>query len=155
MQESYVDTLCQEIDVAAAAADRCSHEPLRTVFFGGGTPSLLPPNLLVRLLDKLNEHFGIQSGAEIAMEMDPGTFDEAKLRAFVAAGVNRLSMGVQVRDVLISIGLTPTRLCSGVLLFLQGGSALVSDTTGLHLILDQPRGPACLGMSLSMSNLQC
>lgn len=97
MQESYVDTLCQEIDVAVAAADHPSHEPLRTVFFGGGTPSLLPPNLLVRLLDKLNERFGIQSGAEIAMEMDPGTFGEPKLRAFMAAGVNRLSMGVQVR----------------------------------------------------------
>ncbi|GAQ80361.1 oxygen-independent coproporphyrinogen III oxidase [Klebsormidium nitens] len=93
--ERYVDTVCQEIDVTRAAADPASFEPLRTVFFGGGTPSLLPPRLLDRLLKKLEHNFGIQSDAEISVEMDPGTFDDDKLRAFMSTGVNRLSMGVQ------------------------------------------------------------
>lgn len=97
LQENYVDTVCQEIDVTRAATDPASFEPLRTIFFGGGTPSLLPPRLLDRLLQKLDRCFGIRSDAEISVEMDPGTFDDGKLRAYMAAGVNRLSMGVQVR----------------------------------------------------------
>lgn len=88
----YVDLVCREIRLAARVN---SNKPLQTVFFGGGTPSLLPPPLLLRIIATLNEHFGIDSGAEISMEMDPGTFDVHSLRQLMAGGLTRLSMGVQ------------------------------------------------------------
>ena len=72
--------------------------PLRTVFFGGGTPSMVPPALVGKILETLEERFGIDEEAEISLEMDPGTFDAAKLGAYVALGVNRVSLGVQSFD---------------------------------------------------------
>lgn len=88
----YVDLVCREIRLAAKVN---SSKPLQTVFFGGGTPSLLPPPLLLRIIDTLHEHFGIDSGAEISMEMDPGTFDVHSLRQLMDGGLSRVSMGVQ------------------------------------------------------------
>eukprot|EP00899_Mesostigma_viride_P019255 jgi/Mesvir1/27330/Mv07146-RA.1 len=69
---------------------------LETVYFGGGTPSLLAPEQLCRILSALDDRFGVRFGeAEITCEMDPGTFDAAKLRAFLDMGVNRVSVGAQ------------------------------------------------------------
>ena len=82
----------------AASPRLASPHPLRTVFFGGGTPSLVPPDLLRRVLSALDARFGIHPDAEISAEMDPGTFDRAKLDAFVAAGVTRVSLGAQSFD---------------------------------------------------------
>jgi len=76
-------------------AGHLGRPPAQTVFLGGGTPSLLPPDLLERLLDAVRAHFTLDPAAEITMECNPGTLDEAKLRAIRAAGVNRLSFGVQ------------------------------------------------------------
>jgi oxygen-independent coproporphyrinogen-3 oxidase len=77
-------------------ADRYSaDETFETIFFGGGTPSLLPPSVLGRLLDALHAHYRINSGAEITVETNPGTEDIEKLRAYRALGVNRLSIGIQ------------------------------------------------------------
>ena len=72
--------------------------PLETVFFGGGTPSLVPPDVLGSILRVLQEEFGFAQDVEISAEMDPGTFDEDKLRAFLDLGVNRVSLGVQSFD---------------------------------------------------------
>lgn len=69
--------------------------PLETVFFGGGTPSLVPPSLVSSVLDTLRGKFGVRSNAEISIEMDPGTFDAEKIKAFMGLGVNRVSLGVQ------------------------------------------------------------
>lgn len=69
-----------------------------------GTPSLTPPHLLDRLLRRVGEAFGVEGGAEVTMEMDPGTFDEDKLRAYVASGVNRVSLGVQSFDEELLVG---------------------------------------------------
>jgi putative oxygen-independent coproporphyrinogen III oxidase len=72
------------------------HPPLlQTVFFGGGTPSLLSPPQLVQILAAIEQHIGISPNAEISMEIDPGTFDLEQLEAYATAGVNRVSMGVQ------------------------------------------------------------
>jgi putative oxygen-independent coproporphyrinogen III oxidase len=89
----YLNALTQEIGQMPG-----SREPLETIFFGGGTPSLLTAQQLDRVLRTLELRFGIAPGAEIAMEIDPGTFDGAKLRGFRAAGVNRFSFGVQAFD---------------------------------------------------------
>jgi putative oxygen-independent coproporphyrinogen III oxidase len=68
---------------------------LTTIFFGGGTPSLLTVGQLGQILDWLGSQFGIADNAEISMEIDPGTFDLAQLRGYLQAGVNRVSLGVQ------------------------------------------------------------
>ena len=88
----YVELVCREIRLAARIN---GSKRLKTVFFGGGTPSLLPPPLLLRIVETLDENFGVESGAEISMEMDPGTFDVHSLRQLMDGGLSRVSMGVQ------------------------------------------------------------
>ena len=75
-----------------------SAQPLSSVYFGGGTPSLTPPRLLHKLLRDLDDRYGLADGCEVTLEMDPGTFDHAALDAFVAAGVTRVSLGAQSFD---------------------------------------------------------
>ncbi|MBR8840266.1 MAG: coproporphyrinogen III oxidase [Stigonema ocellatum SAG 48.90 = DSM 106950] len=86
----YVQVLCQEIANTPALG-----EPLVTIFFGGGTPSLLSPEQLKRILAALESRFGISPKAEISLEIDPGTFNLAHLQGYRDAGVNRMSLGVQ------------------------------------------------------------
>jgi putative oxygen-independent coproporphyrinogen III oxidase len=92
MVQTYVEVLCQEISLA----NRAEGDPgLATVFFGGGTPSLLSPPQLAQILEVLDRQLGIAPDAEISMEIDPGTFDLDQLQAYAAAGINRVSMGLQ------------------------------------------------------------
>jgi oxygen-independent coproporphyrinogen-3 oxidase len=86
----YVDVLCQEITMTPSYG-----QPLQTIFFGGGTPSLLSTAQLQHILQVLEKQFGVLSGAEISMEVDPGTFDFAHIAGYRGAGVNRVSLGVQ------------------------------------------------------------
>lgn len=86
----YVQVLSQEI-----AATPTLGKPLETIFFGGGTPSLLSSSQLAQILAQLESQFGIASQAEISMEIDPGTFALTQLQEYIAAGVNRFSLGVQ------------------------------------------------------------
>lgn len=66
-----------------------------TIFFGGGTPSLLDPRQIEALLESAHRLFKIEPQAEITMEANPGTVDAARLNGYYKAGVNRLSLGVQ------------------------------------------------------------
>jgi len=66
-----------------------------TVYFGGGTPSLLPAEAVERILDRIRASFRLQPAAEITLEINPGTVDADRLRRYRCAGVNRLSIGVQ------------------------------------------------------------
>ncbi|BAY23002.1 putative oxygen-independent coproporphyrinogen III oxidase [Calothrix sp. NIES-2100] len=86
----YVELLIQEISITQSFG-----QPLKTIFFGGGTPSLLAIDQLQQILASLERHFGIVPGAEISMEMDPGTFDLAHIEGYRSLGVNRVSLGVQ------------------------------------------------------------
>ena len=86
----YVEVLCQEIRIAPTYS-----QPLETIFFGGGTPSLLSTAQLQSILTTLEQRFGIASGVEISMEIDPGTFDFAHIAGYRSLGVNRVSLGVQ------------------------------------------------------------
>lgn len=90
--ETYVEHLIAEI------AAKGSGEPAGTVFLGGGTPSLLAPAQLERILAAVGRAFRLAPDAEITLEANPETVDEAKLRGFRAAGANRVSFGVQSTD---------------------------------------------------------
>lgn len=89
---SYVDALVREIGMRTPVGPRRAAD---TIFFGGGTPSRLPIADLERILGALHEAFALADDAEITLEANPGTLDAAGLRALRAAGVNRLSLGVQ------------------------------------------------------------
>ncbi|MBW4472912.1 MAG: radical SAM family heme chaperone HemW [Stenomitos rutilans HA7619-LM2] len=86
----YIERLCQEIRATTTFG-----KPLQTVFLGGGTPSLLAVEQLKRILITLEQQFGIATEAEIAMEIDPGTFDLVQVKGYRSAGINRVSLGVQ------------------------------------------------------------
>lgn len=72
--------------------------PLSTVYLGGGTPSMLTPAQVASLLQALQQRYGLAPGAEISLEMDPASFDEARLQGYLAAGINRVSLGGQSFD---------------------------------------------------------
>ncbi len=101
----YVEKLREEIDRSINFG-----ESLRTVFFGGGTPSLLSASQLSQILARLDRQFRILPNAEISMEIDPGTFDLTKIKEFRSAGVNRISLGVQAfqSEILKACGRTHT-----------------------------------------------
>ena len=88
----YVELLLEEIAGSAAGP------PLSSVYLGGGTPSLLTAEQVALLLEALRRRFGIAPGAEITLEMDPATFDQARLQAVLRRGVNRVSLGGQSFD---------------------------------------------------------
>ncbi len=69
--------------------------PLRTIFFGGGTPSTYPPALLAQTIEFLKEAYGFHEEYELTIEVNPGTVTGDKLKAWKEMGINRLSIGVQ------------------------------------------------------------
>jgi putative oxygen-independent coproporphyrinogen III oxidase len=69
-----------------------------SMFFGGGTPSLMPPETVAALLDGVRSHWALMPDAEITLEANPNSAEAERFRAFAAAGVNRLSLGVQALD---------------------------------------------------------
>ncbi len=95
LYEPLVAALVEEIRRAGAA--RC-RPPVHTVFIGGGTPTVLPPELLGKVLDACYQAFAVASDAEITCEANPGTVDQASFGALRAMGINRLSLGVQSFD---------------------------------------------------------
>lgn len=92
----YLTTLRQEIELVA---DRLGHrQPVRHVHFGGGTPTIMEPDELMRLVDLLTRRFAFEPDAEIAVEIDPRTLTPAMAVALGRVGVTRASLGVQSFD---------------------------------------------------------
>lgn len=92
LQNEYVAALTREID--ARSSDHAGR-PVRSIFFGGGTPSLLDPRLLERILISLRKHFAWEDATEVTLESNPKTVSLEKLKDFRSLGINRLSIGVQ------------------------------------------------------------
>ena len=88
----YADALCRDL---AQYAPRLQGHTVDTVYFGGGTPTLLPPELLASVLDCVFSHYLVSDDAEITAECNPATADEAAFSILRHAGFNRLSIGVQ------------------------------------------------------------
>jgi len=90
----YVDALGIETDMRAMSAE-FHGAPVETIYFGGGTPTILPAEWVAEVLGRLRNRFAVDDGAEVTIEANPGTVDEGEIAALLAAGVNRLSLGVQ------------------------------------------------------------
>ncbi len=98
LRERYVKALCEEIRIRARLMSDHAHGVFDTIFFGGGTPSLLTSAQVARIIDELKMNFDIDSEAEITLESNPKALSMESLKGYRDAGVNRLSMGVQSMD---------------------------------------------------------
>ncbi len=89
--DNFLQSLLCEIELQT----EFHHQKIETIFFGGGTPSLLSPAQLEIIFNHIAKYFLVDDAAEITVECNPGTVDEEKLRAYHSLGINRLSFGVQ------------------------------------------------------------
>jgi len=99
-RDSYADAVLAELDLASRVLDDdrptgSRRRTVDTVFFGGGTPTLLPADDLARILTGIDERFGLAPGAEVTTESNPESIDRAGLDTLAAAGFNRISFGMQ------------------------------------------------------------
>lgn len=91
-EAAYVAALCGDLDADAHFAQG---RPLTSIFFGGGTPSLFSAGAIGRILQHAEARLGFADDIEITLEANPGTFEQARFADYRAAGVNRLSIGIQ------------------------------------------------------------
>lgn len=98
-KEKYVKSLLNEISFYGRRYGKSGRNiHVTSVFFGGGTPSVLDVSLTVAILERLREQFYIEENAEITVECNPGTLSAEKLKIYRKAGINRLSIGLQSAD---------------------------------------------------------
>ncbi len=90
LAKAYTDALCKELHLKSIGADY-----LKTVYIGGGTPSLLPDECFIRIFSCLRDHYEISHDAEISVEVNPGTLNQAKVDLIRSLPINRVSLGVQ------------------------------------------------------------
>jgi oxygen-independent coproporphyrinogen III oxidase len=93
LAERYVAALIEELKTS-----RHRGEPVDTIYFGGGTPSLLAPSELDRILATVHEQFAIDRDSEVTLEINPGSVTREKLESFRNLGINRASFGAQTFD---------------------------------------------------------
>lgn len=131
----YFDALIAEIYSWREELERCE---IQTVFFGGGTPTLVNAEYILRSLDALRRCARFAENVEITLEGNPGTLDREKLKQYRSAGVNRLSLGAQVLDdrLLKSIGRIHT--AADVASAVQMARGLGFDNLNLDLIYALP-----------------
>ena len=91
-EELWLDSYKKEINFFAFAL---KHKRIKSIFFGGGTPSLMPPSLVIGIIDKLASLALLDNDTEITLEANPTSYEGSKFRAFKDAGINRVSIGVQ------------------------------------------------------------
>jgi oxygen-independent coproporphyrinogen III oxidase len=91
----YVRAVAEDMRLCAGAGMKAQSGGLRSVYFGGGTPSLLEADELLLLLRAAEQRFGLAAGAEVTVEVNPGTADRAKLERLRSGGLNRVSFGFQ------------------------------------------------------------
>ncbi|MEO1700479.1 MAG: radical SAM family heme chaperone HemW [Pseudomonadota bacterium] len=94
-QQQFAQAYLKEIEYVR---DVCGPQSVTSVFFGGGTPSLMAPETLDAILGAIDKAWGIPDSIEITMEANPASADAARFKAYRAFGVNRVSLGVQALD---------------------------------------------------------
>lgn len=129
----YVEALQREIRMSPWQG-----RSLDTLYFGGGTPSLLAPEDLGRILQALDQRYGLEGDAEITLEANPGTVDRQSLKALRRLGVNRLSLGVQSFDARSLILLGRGHTAEEAIRAWEAGRAAGFTNMGLDLIYGLP-----------------
>lgn len=95
-ESAYLSAYLTELGAAAAGID--SREPVTSIFFGGGTPSLMQPSTVGGIIDAIADAFHLTPDCEITLEANPGSVEANRFRGYREAGVNRVSLGVQALD---------------------------------------------------------
>ncbi|MFH1710111.1 MAG: radical SAM family heme chaperone HemW [bacterium] len=93
LMPDYIEALKAELGYYSSVYDRPS---IRTIYVGGGTPTLLPDELISSLFGSIQRDFDVSSGAEVTFEANPGTVTKEKLKTLIDSGVNRISLGAQI-----------------------------------------------------------
>jgi len=94
-QAAWRAALVKEIE---SAAERAGHPTLKSIFFGGGTPSLMPPDTVAAAIEAAHAHFSVQQDIEVSLEANPSSVEAKTFPALADAGVNRFSLGIQSFD---------------------------------------------------------
>lgn len=138
--DAFVAALEAEIDLRAGALGRTwpDRRPLDTVYLGGGTPSLLPPSTVARLLARIGERFGLAADAEVTLEANPGRDERGDPAAWRRAGVTRLSIGAQSLDPVELRVLGRRHAPSDVADTIAGAREAGIRSIGLDLLYDVP-----------------
>ena len=89
--KAYIEAMLLEIKASRSEVV----VPVPTIFFGGGTPSIIDPTYIERIMEAIREQYEVESEAEITIECNPGTVSLKKLLAYKDAGINRISFGLQ------------------------------------------------------------
>lgn len=89
-QKRYIEDLSKDVEKTGIEGYK-----VNTIYFGGGTPSYIEPELIIKVLDKIKSKYKISKKAEITIEVNPGTTNKAKLEQYRKAGFNRISIGLQ------------------------------------------------------------
>ena len=129
-EEEYVSAILQEIKARYSETD---YPDVETVYFGGGTPSLISPKGISDILSAIAEKFNL-TNPEITIEANPGTVDLEKLKGYRNAGINRLSIGVQSFNdrLLINLGRSHNR--KDALTAFESAGKAGFDNIGIDLI---------------------
>ena len=131
----YHEVLLKELgDYSESQSDTV---PLKTVFFGGGTPSTYPLDLLAQTIEFLRNKQGFDSSYEMTIEVNPGTVTQEKLRLWKELGINRLSIGVQSLNDEVLKKLNRHQRAQDVYALLEGAAPLF-DNLSVDLIVGLP-----------------
>lgn len=134
--QDYIDTLMMEI---ALAGERNAGKTVRSVFFGGGTPSLLPPAAINVIMSRLAKAFKFSQRPEITLEANPETLKRKNIfQDFLAAGINRLSIGAQALDDAALKSLGRIHKARDVFNAIMGAAAAGFTNIGLDLMWGLP-----------------
>jgi oxygen-independent coproporphyrinogen-3 oxidase len=140
-EDAYVGALLRELVRRAplfAMSPEAGSRPLASLYLGGGTPSLLRPESIARLVEAVGGHFRARADLEVTLEANPGTTEAARLAFFRAAGVNRLSLGIQSFDDRVLKRLGRAHRGSEGRAMLAAARAAGYDNVSLDLIVAAP-----------------
>ena len=137
---NFTDTLVREIRIRAQAGPE--NAPVSTVYFGGGTPSLMPLKDLALILGTLHEHYSLAEHAEITLEANPGTVETGYFKGIRSLGINRLSLGIQSFDPERLRFLGRIHSAAQAVAAIEQARNAGFDNIGLDLIFGLPEEPA-------------
>jgi oxygen-independent coproporphyrinogen III oxidase len=135
---AYVAGVCKEIQLCSIMAGPWSSMPVHTIYFGGGTPSLLSVHQMQKILDMVQNRFCLVAGPEITCEVNPGTVDDMYLASLRQLGINRLSIGAQSFDPRKLAFLSRIHTKKQVLDTLEGAGRAGFSNLGLDLMYSLP-----------------